>query len=283
MSLDQLATSRTVHVVEQGIDLDLHYHDAGTGEVVIPIHGGGPGATGWSNWSRNLDALVDAGYRVIVPDTPGFGKSGPIVTDQPMPLLNAWAIKGLMDQLGIDRAHLVGNSLGGTSALFFALEYPERLDRMVLMGCSGLGKSVMQPVPTEGIRRLGSVFEEPTMDVLRHMLDIFVYDTESITDELVQARYEAMMNRPEHLTNMVESSAHPGVLVMDLTARLSQISHKTLVTAGRDDRFVPLDLALKLLWNLPNADLHVFSQCGHWAQWEHAESFNRLLLDFLRG
>jgi 2-hydroxy-6-oxonona-2,4-dienedioate hydrolase/2,6-dioxo-6-phenylhexa-3-enoate hydrolase len=68
----------------------------------------------------------------------------------------------------------------------------------------------------------------------------------------------------------------------DFSANLPDIKHPTLITWGRDDRFVPIDWSLKLLNGLPNSRLHVFSQCGHWAQWEHADAFNRLVIDFLK-
>jgi 2-hydroxy-6-oxonona-2,4-dienedioate hydrolase len=89
------------------------------------------------------------------------------------------------------------------------------------------------------------------------------------------------MSRPDHLTNMLKGPEMTGKGMQDLTPRLAQVQAPTLITWGRDDRFVPLDNGLKLLWGLANAELHVFSKCGHWAQWEHADKFNRRVLDFL--
>jgi pimeloyl-ACP methyl ester carboxylesterase len=91
-----------------------------------------------------------------------------------------------------------------------------------------------------------------------------------------------MMRRPEHLENFVKSAANPAKVLTDFTPRLHEIKAKTLVVWGRDDRFVPLDNGLKVIWGIPNARLHVFSQCGHWAQFEHADEFNRLVIDFIR-
>src|SRR5688572_7572920 len=125
--MSELTHDGTSRVLEAG-GHRLHYHDAGKGPVVIMLHGGGPGAGGWSNFNRNVGALVDGGYRVILLDCPGFNRSSPLVSADPRGLINARAAAALMDALGIARAHLVGNSMGGLSALTFALEFPDRLD-----------------------------------------------------------------------------------------------------------------------------------------------------------
>src|SRR6516225_13358 len=131
----EAATSKFVSVMENGAELRLHYNDAGEGkETVVMLHGSGPGASGWANFNRNVDAFVDAGYRVILLDCPGWGKSDSIVCTGSRSDLNARMLKGVLDTLGIERAHLVGNSMGGHSAVAFALSYPERVGKLVLMG-----------------------------------------------------------------------------------------------------------------------------------------------------
>ncbi len=276
--LTESSTSRYVEVDGHR----LHYHDAGRGPVVIMLHGGGPGAGGWSNFNRNIGPFVEAGYRTILLDCPGFNKSSPIVSADPRGLINARAVHALMDALGIEKAHLVGNSMGGLSALTFALEFPDRLDRMILMGSAGLGQSLFQPTPQEGIKLLMKLYKQPTLENLQAMLQVFVYDTSVLTDELVQQRWQAMQRSQEHLANFVKSNEmNPRALFADLTPRLGEIKAKTLVVWGRDDRFVPLDNGIKAVWGLPDADLQVFGRCGHWAQWEHADKFNRLALGFL--
>ena len=276
------ATSKFARIRENGLDIQLHYNDAGQGPVVIMSHGGGPGAAGWSNFNRNIDAFVEGGYRVILLDSPGFNKSDPLMVTEPRGLVNARAIKGLMDVLGIERAHLVGNSLGGISAMSFALEYPERLGKQILMGPGGLGPSNFQAMPMEGIKLLLKLYREPTPENLKSMIQVFVYDPNRITEELLNGRFANMQRNPVHLKNFADGfDRNPGTLMKDFSPQLGQIKADTLVIWGRDDRFVPLDHGIKLVWALPKAQLHVFSQCGHWAQWEHAEAFNRLVLDFL--
>lgn len=277
-SLTEANTSKTIRA--KNIDLNLHYNEAGSGEAVIMLHGGGPGAAGWSNFSRNVDAFSEH-YRTILLDCPGFNKSDAVVADKPRDVLNAEAVKGLMDELGIEKAHLVGNSMGGATALSFALAYPERLDKLVLMGAGGGGQSLFSPMPLEGIKLLVALYQNPSFELLKKMIQVFVYDPSLMSDELIQGRYENMMRKPEHLENFMKSIANAPKIVTDFSARMSEVKARTLVIWGRDDRFVPLDHGLKFLWGIPDADLHVFSKCGHWAQWEHAEKFNKLTLSFL--
>lgn len=284
MTLTEESTSRYAQVRVGAQTMRLHYHDAGEGPVVVFLHGAGAGAGGWSNFSRNLPAFVDAGFRVIALDFPGFHKSEPFVATTSRTATNAEALKELLDTLGVERVHLVGNSLGGASSMAFALNYPERLEKMVLMGPGSLGPSLFQSLPMEGIKLLMQLYREPTRANLDKMLQVFVFDPSMLTPELVEGRYQAMMSTPEHLGNFLSSfQKNPATLIEDLTPRLPEIKQPTLVIWGRDDRFVPLDYGLRLVWSLPNADLQVFSRCGHWAQWEHAEKFNRTVIDFFHN
>ena len=282
MSLTEAGTSKFVTINEPGLEnFRIHLNDAGEGPAVVMMHGGGPGASGWSNYYRNIEALVAAGHRVLLIDSPGFNKSDEIVTDVPRNLLNARATKGVMDALGIDQAHMVGNSMGGASALAFALEYPERMLRMVLMGPGAQGPSILQPQPGEGIKHMFRLYSQPSYANFEAMLEVFVYNPGAITEELRKGRWSNIESNLNHLKNFVESSKLCPVTTWDLSARFPQIAHKTLITWGRDDRFVPLDHGLRMISTLQDARLHVFPKCGHWAQWEHAEEFNRLVVDFL--
>ena len=278
-TLTEQNTSKYVKI--KNLDLNLHYNEAGNGkETVIMLHGGGPGAAGWSNFSRNIDAFSEK-YRTILLDCPGFNKSDTVITGDARDVLNARAIKGLMDELNIEKAHLVGNSMGGASALSFSLEFADRLDKMVLMGAGGGGQSMFSPMPLEGIKLLVTLYQNPSLEALKKMIEVFVYDPSLMSDELIESRFENMMRKPEHLENFMKSFAKSKLIVTDFTPDLSKIGAETFIIWGRDDRFCPLDHGLKFLWGIPNADLHILSQCGHWAQWEHAEKFNTLTLDFL--
>jgi 2-hydroxy-6-oxonona-2,4-dienedioate hydrolase len=278
----EAATSNFMSVMEGDKELHIHYNDTGAGrEALVMLHGSGAGASGWANFYRNVDAFANAGYRVILIDCPGWGKSDSIVCTGSRSDLNARVVKRVLDTLGIERAHIVGNSMGGHGAVAFALSYPERVGKLVLMGGGTGGPSQFVPMPTEGIKLLQALYREPSLENLRKMLNVFVYDVSTMTEELMQARLQNMLARRDHLENFVKSLAANPKQFPDYSHRLNEIKARTLVIWGRDDRFLPMDIGLRLVWGMPNADFLVFGRCGHWAQWEHAERFNDAVARFL--
>ena len=282
MTFTEASSSRFVDVRDGDEGFRIHYNDCGKGPgVVVMLHGSGPGASGWANFHRNVEPLVDAGWRVLLIDCPGWSKSDSVVCTGSRSDLNARITKGVLDALGIGRAHLIGNSMGGHSAVAFALACPERVGRLVLMGGGTGGPSQFMPMPTEGIKLIQALYRDPTIENLKRMMAAFVFDTSSLTEALYQARLENMLARRDHLENFVKSIAANPRQFPDYGHRLGEVRARTLVIWGRDDRFVPFDIGLRLVWGLPDADLHLFSRCGHWAQWEHAEKFNRMVVEFL--
>ena len=281
-NITESATSKFAQIKDGDVELKIHYNDAGQGaDTVVMLHGSGPGATGWANFNRNVEPLVAAGYRVVLMDCPGWGRSDSIICKASRSELNARVLKELLDQLGIERAHLIGNSMGGHSTVAFALANPQRVGKLILMGGGTGGASPFVPSPTEGIKLLQGLYREPTIENLKKMMAIFVFDPSNLTEALYQARLDNMLARPDHLENFTKSLVANPRQFPDVSTRLSEVAAPTLIVWGRDDRFMPMDSGLRLLAGLPNARLHVFSRCGHWVQWEHADAFNRLVLDFL--
>jgi 4,5:9,10-diseco-3-hydroxy-5,9,17-trioxoandrosta-1(10),2-diene-4-oate hydrolase len=258
----------------------LHYHEAGTGPAVILLHGGGPGAYGFSNFRRNVDALA-LRYRVIVLDLPGYGGSESRPAPQGLFDPMARALGDLMDGIGLQRASLVGNSLGGGTAIRFALDQPSRVQRLVLMGPGG-SLPMTSTFPTEGLMRMLKFYdgEGPTLEKLRRVIDLLVFDPAGISEELIAERFKAA-TLPQTLSNPPLRGR--GWNPKDDLWRepLYTLDHPTLILWGREDRVLPLDAAFLLLKTLPRAELHVFPRCGHWAQWEKAEEFNELVGNFL--
>jgi 4,5:9,10-diseco-3-hydroxy-5,9,17-trioxoandrosta-1(10),2-diene-4-oate hydrolase len=274
------------YVIVQG-GLKLHYHEAGGEhpETVILLHGGGPGASAWSNFGRNLPVFAK-NYRTLAIDQPGFGRSDK-PTEHPQYFRHsADAVVGLMDELGIERAHFVGNSLGGGTSVRLALNHPKRAGRLVLMGPGGLSVNLFAPDPTEGIKNLGrfSAPPGPSREKLEAFLRIMVHDQSLITDELIDERFAAA-SAPESLAAMKamgKSFAQPDTYEEGMLWREAhRLRQRVLLIWGREDRVNPLDGALLALKTIPRAQLHVFGGCGHWAQLEKFEEFNRLALDFL--
>lgn len=279
----EAGTSKFVTIREGDADLNIHYNDTEAGdEVVVMLHGSGPGASGWANFNRNIQPLTDAGYRVILMDCPGWSKSDTIVNDGSRSHLNARVLKGLVDALGLNKIHIIGNSMGGHSAVAFTLDYPEHVDKLILMGGGTGGGSLFTPMPAEGIKRIGKLYREPNMDNLKEMMDIFVYDTSNLTEELFQTRLDNILARKDHLENFVASTKANPKQFPDVGHRLGEIRNETLIVWGRDDRFVPMDTGIRLVNGIQRSELHIFNRCGHWVQWEYADKFNRMVLDFLK-
>ncbi len=254
---------------------------------MVLLHGGGPGASAWGNFGRNLPVFADR-FRTLMVDQPGFGRSDkPPVTGSYFTFA-ADALAGLLDELGIARVQLVGNSLGGGTAVRFALRFPERAGRLVLMGPGGLSLNVFAADPTEGVRALMEFPAPPgpTREKLAAFLRTLVFDQRLITDELVEERY-AVASEPGALAAMASmgasffdpASAEEGLLWRD-AHRLRQ---RVLLIWGREDRVNPLDGALVALKLIRRAQLHVFGGCGHWAQLEKFDEFNQLAISFLEG
>ena len=263
-------------------DTRIHYQEAGSGTPLLLIHGGGPGATGWSNWSRNVASLAEH-FRVIVPDLPGFGASTERLRGTRFPGWWGGAITGFLDALDVPKAHFIGNSLGGSVTLSIALETPERVDRMILMG-SGGSFAPLSPFPTAGIATLRTFYQGagPSLERLKGFIGQFVFDPATITDDLIEERYRTAM-KPSIVANppMQHNAGDPAPDDLWRDRRLTRLPHKTLMIWGREDRVMPLDMAFPLLRQIPNARLYVIPKCGHWAQWEHADEFNAVALQFL--
>jgi 4,5:9,10-diseco-3-hydroxy-5,9,17-trioxoandrosta-1(10),2-diene-4-oate hydrolase len=266
----------------------LHYHEAGAegGIPVVMLHGGGPGASAWSNFGRNLPVFA-ARFRTLMVDQPGFGRSAkPAITGNYFTFA-ADAVAGLLDQLGIDRVHLVGNSLGGGTAVRFALRFPERADRLVLMAPGGLGLNVFAQ-PTEGVQRLIEFAAPPgpSREKMAAFLRTLVFDQRLVTDELVDERYAAASD-PDAIAAMASlgASFYDPAYAEDgmLWREAHRLRRPVLLIWGREDRVNPLDGALVALKLIRRAQLHVFGGCGHWAQLEKFDEFNRLAIRFLEG
>src|ERR1700733_9475381 len=254
--------------------MHLHYEQAGAeqpGTPVVMLHGGGPGAAGRSNFGRNLPVFAER-FRTLVVDQPGFGKSDKPPVEGNYFSFAARALAGLLDELGIDRVHLVGNSLGGGTAVRFALNYPERAGRLVLMGPGGLSLNLFAPDPTEGVKRLADFPAPPgpSREKMAVFLRTLVFDQRLVTDELIDERYAAAAE-PAALAAMASLGA----------SFYDPAFFEDGLLWGREDRVNPLDGALVALKLIRRAQLHVFGGCGHWAQLEKFDEFNRLAIAFL--
>jgi len=255
--------------------IKINYLEAGRGEPVVLIHGSGPGVSAYANWRLVIPALAEQ-FRVIAPDMVGFG-----FTERPGNLeygVQTWAdqVLALMDTLGIRSAHLVGNSFGGAIALRIAIGQPDRVNKLVLMGSVGVPFKI-----TEGLETVWGY--TPSVENMRKVLDKFAYSRELVSDELAEVRYRGSMEPgwQESFAAMFPAPRQRWVDAMVTPDdEIRRLPHEALVVHGREDRVIPLETSYRLLELIDNADLHVFSHCGHWSQIERNAEFNRLVLDF---
>ncbi|HET6972284.1 MAG TPA: alpha/beta fold hydrolase [Phenylobacterium sp.] len=263
--------------------LNIHYHAAGAGPALIFVHGGGPGSSGLSNFSRNMAAFADR-YRVIAIDLPGYGQSTKLRITEPLWGYYAKVLAGFIDALGLGKAHLVGNSLGGAASLKTALDFPEKVDRLVLMGPGG-GYSLFEKQPSDGIRSLVTFYlpPGPSMERLREFLNYLVYDPASVPDELLKERLERALDPDTAEYMPLKVGPHMPPIEELWRERLDRLPHETLIIWGREDRVNPMDQGLVLMRQIPRARFLVMPQCGHWAQWEKADEFNRTVAAFLES
>ena len=291
--VDKESVGRTAQVkTPEAGEVTLAYYDAGVstgstgvggGLPLVMLHGGGPGASSWSNFGSALPRFA-ASFRTILVDQPGFGAS-----DKPGVVGNYYRfaadlVVALLDELGIERVHLLGNSLGGGTAMRLALMEPDRVGRLVLMGPGGLTLNLFHAEPTEGVQRLMDFAGDPSREALRAFISTMVVNQDLVTDELVEERY-ADATAPgarEAMASMGMSFWNPETAE---DGRLWREAHHlrkhTLLTWGREDRVNPLDGAFTALKLIPKAQLHVFPNCGHWAQIEAADEFAELTTNFL--
>jgi 4,5:9,10-diseco-3-hydroxy-5,9,17-trioxoandrosta-1(10),2-diene-4-oate hydrolase len=274
----------------------IFYEVEGTGaDTIVLLHGGGPGASSRSNFEQNLPGL-GAQYQLVLVDLPGYGRSGPATqaSRESAFAYYAAAVAAVLDHLGLSRTHFVGNSLGGGVAFRFALAFPERTGRLVLLGPAGVGYPIFSP--TGRIHSsLGDVsanlLRHPGQDTMRAFLEEMVYDRTRITEELVAERLAAFLSmgaRDDPASPIFDMwlGANDGVVKFNPAdfeswRSCAQVATPTLLVWGRDDHFNPVDCALYPLRYMPDAQLHVFGRCGHWAQVEHRSDFDAVILDFL--
>lgn len=267
--------------IGQSVDVDgiaTNYHRVGSGDPVFLIHGSGPGVSAWANWRLILPGLAEE-FDVVAPDIVGFG-----FTDRPDGFdynMASWRqhLLGFADAIGLEKFSLVGNSFGGGLAISMAVNHPERVDKLILMGAAGISFPL-----TEGLDRVWGY--EPSLENMEDLMKVFAWNEELGTNkELAKLRYEASIRPgfhesfsrmfPEPRQNGIEDLATPEDQIREITA-------PTLVVHGRDDQVIPLENSYRFHQLIDNSQLHVYGQCGHWTQIEKAPEFTQLVANFLK-
>ena len=259
-------------------DYDIHVAEAGSGPAVVFLHGSGPGASGASNFRQNIDAFVAAGFRVILPDLIGYGASSkPEGIDYTLQLFTDTVYDALR-QHGVERAALVGNSLGGGVALQLTLDHPEFTTSLVLMaaGCVAERESYFV---MPGIAKMVSSFGGPDFNLAeqKRLVSNLVHPdfAPNIPDELVAERFAVARTQPKDVLVRMRTP--------NLGPRVGELKVPIFVLWGLNDEFCPESGARHFLDQCDDARCLTFTRTGHWVQVERAEEFNRYSLEFLRG
>ncbi|TYB44179.1 alpha/beta fold hydrolase [Actinomadura chibensis] len=278
--------SSDIAVSVRGDELAFRLHESGApnSEAVLFLHGSGPGATGLSNWERIIADLGDR-FWCLAPDQIGFGDSShPLDPPRgmgPFNELRAEALLALVDALGLEKVHLVGNSMGGQLAILMTLARPDLVGKILLMGSGGAPDMPVSP----GLTHLREFYASPSAESLKGLLSEFVYDLAPMLDTVDRVVAERMsyVNRDD-VRRSHEASFDPnGTRRFFTREELATITHDVLCVHGRDDRIIPLEASRYFADSLPRANLYEIAQCGHWTQLEHPEKFETLLLALLSG
>ena len=271
----------------------LSYADLGSGpRTVVMLHGGGPGSSGASNFAPCL-AFFDKRVRVLMIDQPGFGRSELPSFEGSYLDMSAERVLKFMDQLGIDRADLVGNSLGGGVALSVARDHPDRVGGLVLMNPAGAEVPLLALHTAEmGMIRDYYSGSGPSLERIREFAHEMVNNPSALPPELIEERYRnSLLPGAEKAMRAAARTFDPLQAKEEardsrkglLWTQLQDILAPTLLMWGREDRAAPLDRAIFLEARLPNAHLYVFPNCGHWIQIERPEAFAGITLQFLES
>lgn len=278
----RLAGRYGVNWVGDFADVDgeyVHYHAAGTGPPVVLLHG----LLAWSwTWRNNLSALAAAGYRVLAPDLRGFG-----LTARPHTGFSLWdqarLVERWMSAMGVERAVLIGNSMGGEISMRLALQSPERVRGLVLVCSSAY---VQANLPTVARVAIGLPVLGPMLirwyamnpRFAREALSAGHADPARVQEESVRA----------YLLPARTPGAASGLLRLlreeDFGAaaeRLGELQQPSLVIWGARDPWLPVDQGRRLAAHLPGATLHVFPDAGHIPHEDHPDEFNALVSDWL--
>lgn len=253
----------------------MHYHDIGEGLPVVFLHGSGQGASGYSNFKQNAQAFVDAGYRVLLPDLIGFGRSSKPDDERYTADFHLSTLKQLFQHLGLRSVVLVGNSLGGALALHYAHRYKDQVSKLILLAPGGLEDTeAYRKMPgIQAVYRLAYKGEPVTLESMTEVLKLQLYDPSQLKAETIQERLAVAKEQPRAVWTTME--------VGSVRAHLASMNQPILCFWGAQDQFLPVSGAQILASEAPYVRSLVISRCGHWVMREYPDMFNRYSIGFL--
>ena len=277
---------------------EVRYHDAGgwrtrvveagQGEPVIMMHGLSGHA---ESFVRNVVPLAQAGFRAISMDAIGHGYSSkPLDVTYHSPLF-VEHLKRFMDAIGARKAHLVGQSLGGWTAMNFAQQYPDRVRSIVSVTGAGIlledeaSKKKSEEIHKQVQTVTQNALQTPTREGVRKRLEWLMLDPKSVTDELVETRYTIFMlpDSRQAMPKMVQEQPGEGNRAHLMREKdLAALSVPTYVIWTDHNPTMPASIAERAAKIIPGAKYSLVEGAGHWPQFEKPEVTNKLLIDFLK-
>jgi pimeloyl-ACP methyl ester carboxylesterase len=253
-----------------------------TGSAIILIHGLGASAEVW--W-QNIDSLAQD-HRVLIPDLPGFGYSEQPHTEF-SPFDYVQFLDDFMRALHIEKATVIGHSLGGGIALLHALQFPQKVEKLVLADCAGLGKEVVWTLRLMSLPVIGEILTYPTRIGVTIFFRLAVRNAAVITRDFIDTYYRIFNQRgfQRFLLKMTRMLVDIRGGKMEIIAPVMENLHKikcpAMIIWGYNDRVFPLKHAYYGKDKMANARLHIMDRCGHVPNLEKPEEFNKVVLDFL--
>ncbi len=267
-------------------NINLAYIDQGSADqVLILIHGLGTYAKGWI---QNIDVLAEK-YRVIAVDLPGYGKSDKGYYEYSMGF-NAEVLVGLLDSLGIEKASFAGHSMGGQIAMTIALDYPERLDKLILISPAGFERFS----DGEGAWLMKVMTPELVRDTPVRSIDVNLrynfYETPKAAEFMIAERIQLRGAKDFERYCYAVSKNVEAMIKGFVYDRLGEISQPTLILWGENDQLIPNrflhagpthEIAAIGEKEIPDNQTIIFPHCGHFVQFEKADETNQAILNFL--
>lgn len=264
----------------QYVDVDglkTYYIHKGSGYPLILIHGGAPGACTLVSWRPNIDYFAESGYAVYAPDQPGFG-----YTDNPDDFSMDYRYrhtKAFIEKMGLDRFHMIANSQGAYIAARIALE-DTRVQRLVFTASGTLSPRGSEAAEAQA-KRHGQELRDytPSLENIRAMTMKTLFHNELVDEDLVQLRYEMSVGKNFEAQMARRDAPAP----KPITNELPNLKQKVLLLWGKNDHGVAIERGVLLFQLLQDAELHLFSDCGHWSQWDQTNRFHDIVTGFLNS
>ena len=255
-------------------DIAMYYRVDGEGHPLMLISGGG---NDHSNWIMQTPEFSKK-HRVICFDNRGTGRTDAPDSPYSVEMMADDAI-GLLDALEIDQAHILGLSLGGMIAQEIALKYPQRVNRLILLGTTARGQSIAPGFVELGAKLIDEEYSQETL--FREILPWMYTEKFCQNKEQVEMIIGAVVAYPYPTPIYVWARHADAGKEHDTRDRLKEINARTLVLVGQEDIVTPLELSQELAAGIPNAELLVLEGGGHYLPFEIPNQFNQAVLEFL--